>query len=80
MQGLVGARVGRLFREHVVRFSLPPRRRENRVSGRVGWDGTGRDGMGQDGMYVTGCGGMELDGVVVGGPGWKRERHGLGRI
>ena len=32
VQGLVGARVGRLFREHVVRFSLPPRRKDNRVS------------------------------------------------
>lgn len=31
VQGLVGARVGRLFREHVVRFSLPPRRKDNRV-------------------------------------------------
>ncbi|CAM9114212.1 unnamed protein product [Scytosiphon promiscuus] len=33
VQGLVGARVGRLFREHVVRFSLPPRRRDNRIKG-----------------------------------------------
>eukprot|EP00752_Nemacystus_decipiens_P008749 g7810.t1 len=33
VQGLVGARVGRLFREHVVRFSLPPRRKDNRVKG-----------------------------------------------
>ncbi|CAN0292068.1 unnamed protein product [Ectocarpus sp. 12 AP-2014] len=33
VQGLVGARVGRLFREHVVRFSLPPRRRDNRSKG-----------------------------------------------
>ncbi|CAB1117510.1 unnamed protein product [Ectocarpus sp. CCAP 1310/34] len=33
VQGLVGARVGRLFREHVVRFSLPPRRGDNRSKG-----------------------------------------------
>ncbi|CAN0167132.1 unnamed protein product [Laminaria digitata] len=33
VQGLVGARVGRLYREHVVRFSLPPRRRDNKGKG-----------------------------------------------
>ncbi|CAM9606050.1 unnamed protein product, partial [Choristocarpus tenellus] len=30
VHGLVGARIGKLFQEHVVRFSLSPRRADNK--------------------------------------------------